>query len=658
MADAMRRAGLLARLAGRAILLALLCVLLYSLAQEAGAHVTLAVALAAFAACTMAFPAWGFFAVAAAVPIATSVVGSFDGTTWPEALVIAFLAGWTARGLVRDAGLVRRSLGEGGSRTEGLSLTAVLFALVVIAALVVEVWLLYVRLDGPGLAALLWTHVSREFFAPGTLLPELHTSALLLEGLALFAIALALARRDARFPDRALRFLAGGATAAAAVNIYRLVESAWSSGAFLTRFLNTLWTQRYNEHYPDLNAAGSYFAMFLCVAAGLALSRRWVSPRWIAPVAALAAALWISGSRAAYLSLCVGIVATAVWWLRRGRARFSRRSVAAIAAALLMAAAAITMLPTRGNQHSSLIAVRIRAEMVRAGLRMAADAPLFGLGPGQFYRQSGDYASPALLAQYPPARHENAHNNFVQILAEFGLTGLGAFLLILLGVSRRVARALDQASGPVWWGAAAGLIVFLISCLGGHPLLIRDVAYAFWMLLGVVAGHSGLALRLAPLAQDRSSAPGGSRASRRARQAVIAVAVILAASLPFRAHVRAGEADLEHVGIGFSPWQPDDDFGVRYRIAGPSSSIFIPARGSVASVPLKAAPGIQRPLTVEIHLDGRLANVVTVVPETWLTVRLLMPDRDAPPRFWRVDLRVMQPPDDEAMLLVGKVVEH
>jgi hypothetical protein len=246
----------------------------------------------------------------------------------------------------------------------------------------------------------------------------------------------------------------------------------------------------------------------------------------------------------------------------------------------------------------------------------------------------------------------------VQILAEFGLTGLGAFLLILLGVSRRVARALDQASGPVWWGAAAGLIVFLISCLGGHPLLIRDVTYAFWMLLGVVAGHSGLALRLAPLAQDRSSAPGGSRASRRARQAVIAVAVILAASLPFRAHVRAGEADLEHVGIGFSPWQPDDDFGVRYRIAGPSSSIFIPARGSVASVPLKAAPGIQRPLTVEIHLDGRLANVVTVVPETWLTVRLLMPDRDAPPRFWRVDLRVMQPPDDEAMLLVGKVVEH
>jgi hypothetical protein len=310
-----------------------------------------------------------------------------------------------------------------------------------------------------------------------------------------------------------------------------------------------------------------------------------------------------------------------------------------------MAAAAITMLPTRGNQHSSLIAVRIRAEMVRAGLRMAADAPLFGLGPGQFYRQSGDYASPALLAEFPVARHENAHNNFVQILAEFGLTGLAALLLILLGVSRRAARALDQASGPVWWGAAAGLIVFLISCLGGHPLLIRDVAYAFWMLLGVLAGHSG-------------STPGGSRASRRARQAVIAVAVILAASLPFRAHVRAGEADLEHVGIGFSPWQPDDDFGVRYRIAGPSSSIFIPARGSVASVPLKAAPGIQRPLTVEIHLDGRLANVVTVVPETWLTVRLLMPDRDAPPRFWRVDLRVMQPPDDEAMLLVGKVVEH
>ncbi|MEX2663096.1 MAG: O-antigen ligase family protein, partial [Vicinamibacterales bacterium] len=622
-------------------LLALLGVLLYSLTQEGEAHVTVAVALAAFAACTAAFPAWGFFAVAAAVPIATSLVGSFDGTAWPEALVIAFLAGWTARGLGRDAGPVRRSPGEAGSRTEGLSLAAVLFALVVVAALVVEVWLLYVRLDARGLAALLWTHVSREFFAAGTLLPELHTSALMLEGLALFAIALALARRDARFPDRAIRCLAGGATAAAAVNIYRLVESAWSAEAPLPRFLNTLWTQRYNEHYPDLNAAGSYFAMLLCVAAGLALSRRWVSRRWIAPVAALAAALWISGSRAAYLSLCVGIVATAVWWLRRGRARFSRRSVAAIAAALLMAAAAITMLPTRGNQHSSLIAVRIRAEMVRAGLRMAADYPLFGLGPGQFYRQSGDYASPALLAEFPVARNENAHNNFVQILAEFGLAGLAAFLLILLGVSRRVARALDQASGPVWWGTAAGLLVFLISCLGGHPLLIRDVAYAFWMLLGVLAGHT----------------PVGSPASRRARQAVIAVALVLAASLPFRANARAGEADLEHVGIGLSPWQPDID-GVRYRTAGASSSIFIPARGRGAAVPLRLAPQVRTPLRVEIFLDGRLANVVTLVPDTWVTVRLVMPDRAEPPRFWRVDLRVRQPPNDEAMLLVGKVAEH
>ena len=64
MRHAMRRAGVVGRLAGRAILLALLCVLLYSLTQGAGAHAAVAVALAAFAACTVAFPAWGFFAVA------------------------------------------------------------------------------------------------------------------------------------------------------------------------------------------------------------------------------------------------------------------------------------------------------------------------------------------------------------------------------------------------------------------------------------------------------------------------------------------------------------------------------------------------------------------------------------------------------------------
>src|SRR5688500_16104484 len=99
MPDAMRRASVAVRLAGRVLLLALLGVLLYSLTQDAAAPIPVALALAAFAVFSAVYPAAGFLTAAAIPPVATALVGRFDGAAWPETLVVAFLAGWTARGL-------------------------------------------------------------------------------------------------------------------------------------------------------------------------------------------------------------------------------------------------------------------------------------------------------------------------------------------------------------------------------------------------------------------------------------------------------------------------------------------------------------------------------------------------------------------------------
>jgi hypothetical protein len=34
----------------------------------------------------------------------------------------------------------------------------------------------------------------------------------------------------------------------------------------------------------------------------------------------------------------------------------------------------------------------------------------------------------------------------------------------------------------------AGVAAFIVSWLGGHPLLVPEVAYPFWLALGIVAG--------------------------------------------------------------------------------------------------------------------------------------------------------------------------
>ena len=80
-------------------------------------------------------------------------------------------------------------------------------------------------------------------------------------------------------------------------------------------------------------------------------------------------------------------------------------------------------------------------------------------------------------------RRENAHNNFAQIAGELGIVGLISFLRFLSprsGSRRRRERSDHDVAMPVLLGLAA----FILTWLGGHPLLVAEAAYPFWLTLG------------------------------------------------------------------------------------------------------------------------------------------------------------------------------
>jgi len=128
-----------------------------------------------------------------------------------------------------------------------------------------------------------------------------------------------------------------------------------------------------------------------------------------------------------------------------------------------------------------------RVGIYRANLDIVHERPLLGLGFGR-YRT----AAPRYYAAYPAAdRRSHAHNNFLQMAAEAGLTGLAAFGLVYATVLRRGAEAIARAPDPATWAAAAGawagVIGFLVGGLTQYTFGDAEVAIAMWVALAILA---------------------------------------------------------------------------------------------------------------------------------------------------------------------------
>jgi len=128
-----------------------------------------------------------------------------------------------------------------------------------------------------------------------------------------------------------------------------------------------------------------------------------------------------------------------------------------------------------------------RVGIYRANLDIVHERPVLGLGFGR-YRT----AAPPYYAAHPAAdRRSHAHNNFLQMAAEAGLTGLAAFGLVYATVLRRGAETIERAPDGATWAAAAGawagVVGFLVGGLTQYTFGDAEVAIAMWVALAILA---------------------------------------------------------------------------------------------------------------------------------------------------------------------------
>ena len=535
-----------------------------------------------------------------------------------ELLGVACLVGCGVRALLPRGRLYRRAL------TAWISVPVVLLAITAVASTLVWLRVYYVQSGySQGYVQALLQFVSRDYFVqPGDFWTVVSTAALL-ESLALFVVMAALCQVDATFFERALRMLALGGAGLSMMSLVRLGEIVLRNPRIIAELRATYAGLRVSPQIPDYIAAGSYFSLCWLAALGLAIASRRRRLLWVVAAIPLIAAIYLTGSRSV---LAAALGGTVVLALTVARHRTAPVRGVVLFTGVAMVAMVLSFRWLIGHDlvgATARLSLTVRVELLRAGLRVIGTRPLFGVGIDRFYLVAGAFASPELNALWNSRK--NPHNDFLRVGAELGLVGLGLFVWILAAAAKRIREALRTAGDARLAGLAAGLVAFLITSLVSNPLMLREVSFAFWMALGLAAGHSASAV---PAGLDSSVAAsgGGGTAARRPFGFKWPIAVILGGlmliSVPFRARQELASTDRTRVSYGVFDEGTDAD-GTHFSWSGRQVTILVEEGATSVAIPLCGALPSGENQTVEVRVDGRLVNRITVGAR-WQQLRILL----------------------------------
>jgi tetratricopeptide (TPR) repeat protein len=223
--------------------------------------------------------------------------------------------------------------------------------------------------------------------------------------------------------------------------------------------------------YGNPSAVAAIVVLFLAPAiAWLAPQRRGAIV--IAILTALAAVtVVLSGSRGAWLAIGLAVVVTVLLLLATPRARrmIWRRlqsvpRVAIVGVVAVAAIAAVAVGPAILRRFAGG-GDELRVTLNLTALRMFAEDPLTGSGPGTWVVRRAAFTEPQEVDYYIP----HAHNVFTQGLAEFGLVGIVVGLITAVFVGRLLldaVRGTDPDRQRVAWVA-----VFTLTYFAGHQLV-------------------------------------------------------------------------------------------------------------------------------------------------------------------------------------------
>ena len=235
---------------------------------------------------------------------------------------------------------------------------------------------------------------------------------------------------------------------------------------------------RVNSLFFDPNIYGRFLALVMLGLAGILLWERRPRTVWLATGALviLWGGLLLTLSQSSFASLLCGLFVLAA--LRFPLAKVLPLAVVAVAAGLIVVLAFPSALRLDlGNADSLDAATSGRYELMRGGVELAIDRPVWGFGSGSFAEE--------YLAHDFGARSDAvsaSHTIPITVAAEQGLVGLAVYLALLAAaLARLLGRARGNAARAV---VAAGFVAVVVHTWMYAAFLEDPVT---WTLLAVGA---------------------------------------------------------------------------------------------------------------------------------------------------------------------------
>ena len=538
-------------------------------------------------------PLAGLFGAMASLPLATPWQ-LFSGGNLPsgaeaaEIMLLPFLSGACLR-LAFDKTSVRSRLGA----------PALVLGAAILTSGVVRMFLVQMVSAFPDdFARDVWSHLTLNYFTDPQRYVALHSMTQWIEVLVLAVTSERILRRHPSAARASVAMLMVGGVETSALVVNRFFQVVARNGGTLAAAWNLIVTRpRTNPQWSDINAAGSYYALVTTPAIWMAIRRRWWAFATLPP---LLLGLWFTGSRSALASVVIALLIA--WTLSRPKVSWPR-VVAVVCIAIVLA----TYAAWKGTdfQMPAESAIAYRQEFASIALRMARDHPWFGVGLAEFKHATSPYLRADGLESIAPFGGQNAHNNFLQILGELGVTGFFAFMWLLARPAAdlwHAARA--RATTLAMIALAGGVTAFLLSSLGGHPFLTPQVQIAFFLMFGVFAG----------VTPARAASVRGARAARWIAAILFSFLIV---SLPFRLVEPRRTLTLPNFFFGASPLHDSID-GLVYRLADRRSAWFVLSTVNSVDIPLRWTAESSSACGVDVSVDGRVVNHISPRADVWV----------------------------------------